>query len=80
MKAQRGIEVYLYTFFNLDARWRWVVNATLRPLYLRERDLLSIVYEEAGWASEPVWMGTENSPPGFIPATCYLKNSTLKSH
>jgi hypothetical protein len=43
MKAQRGIAVYLYSFFNLGARWRWVVNATPRPLYFRERDLLSIV-------------------------------------
>jgi hypothetical protein len=24
------------SFFNLDARWRWVVNATPRPLYPRE--------------------------------------------
>jgi hypothetical protein len=43
MKAQKGIEVCLYSFFNLGARWRWVVFATLRPLYLRERDLLSTV-------------------------------------
>jgi hypothetical protein len=43
MKAERGIEVYLYFFFNLGAIWRWVINATRRPLYLRERDLLSIV-------------------------------------
>jgi hypothetical protein len=33
MKAQREVEVQLYSFFNLGVRWRWVVNATLRPLY-----------------------------------------------
>jgi hypothetical protein len=28
MKAQRGAEVQLYSFFNLSTRWGWVVNAT----------------------------------------------------
>jgi hypothetical protein len=37
MKAPRGVDVYLYSFFNLVARWEWVVNATPRPLYARER-------------------------------------------
>jgi len=35
--TQRGINVYLYSFFNLGARWVWVVKATPRPLYPRER-------------------------------------------
>jgi hypothetical protein len=35
MKAQRGVEVYLYSFLNFDARWGWVVNAKTRPLYPR---------------------------------------------
>jgi hypothetical protein len=34
-KAQRGVEVQLYSFFNIGARWGWVVNATPRPLYPR---------------------------------------------
>ena len=38
MKAQRGIGVLLYSFCNLGARWGWVVNATLQPLYLQDRD------------------------------------------
>jgi hypothetical protein len=33
MKAQRGSKVESYAFFNLGARWGWVVNATPRPLY-----------------------------------------------
>ena len=37
----------------------WVVNATPRPLYPRERDPVPIVLE-AVWAPGPVWMGAEN--------------------
>ena len=37
MKTQR-VDVHLYSFFNLSARWGWVVNGTPRPLYSRERD------------------------------------------
>ena len=36
----------------------WVINATPRPLYPRERDPVPIV-QEAGWAPEPVWTGVE---------------------
>jgi hypothetical protein len=25
MKTQRGVEVYVYSFFNLRARWGWVI-------------------------------------------------------
>jgi hypothetical protein len=43
----------------------WAVNATLRPLYSRERDPVSIV-QGAGWAPGPVWTGGENlAPTGF---------------
>jgi hypothetical protein len=37
----------------------WVAHATSRPLYLRERDQVSIV-QEAGWALGPVYKGAEN--------------------
>jgi hypothetical protein len=47
-KAQRGNRgIAHYSFFNLGARWGWVVNATPRPLYSRERDPVPIV-QEAG--------------------------------
>ena len=39
--------------------WGWVVNATPRPLYPREREPLPIV-QEAGLAPRPVWTGAEN--------------------
>ena len=33
-RTQRGAStIWLYSFFNLGARWVWVVNATSRPLY-----------------------------------------------
>ena len=31
--SRGGVQVQLYCFFNLGARWGWVVNATPRPLY-----------------------------------------------
>jgi hypothetical protein len=40
-----GVEVYLNSFFNLGARWGWVVNATPQPLYRQERDPVPIVEE-----------------------------------
>ena len=48
----------------------WVVNATSRPLYPRERDPVTIV-QEAGWAQGLVWTGWGKSrpPPGFSPWT-----------
>ena len=33
---------------NSALDWRWVVNATPRPLYFRERDPVAII-QEAGW-------------------------------
>jgi len=57
--------VYLHSFFNLGARWGWVVNATLRPLYARERDPVPIV-QEVGWASGPAYTGALNLAPTGI--------------
>ena len=62
MKAQSGSGGIALLFFNLGTRCGCVVNATPRPLYLRERDPVPIVWE-AGWAPEPVWMGAENLTP-----------------
>jgi hypothetical protein len=35
-----GVEVELYSFFNLGPRLGWMMNATPRPLYPRERDVI----------------------------------------
>jgi hypothetical protein len=49
----REHEVYLYTFFNLGARWGQVVNAMSWPLYLQERRPISTV-QDNGCAPRPV--------------------------
>ena len=61
-EVQRRSNVLLYSFFDLDARWGCVVNATPRPLCPREAESLPIV-QEAGWATGPVWTGAENLAP-----------------
>jgi len=33
LKVQRGVEVWLYSFFNFGTRWEWVVSTTPWPLY-----------------------------------------------
>jgi hypothetical protein len=38
MKAQKVVEIQLYSFFNFRSRCGWVVNATPHPLYIRNRD------------------------------------------
>jgi len=44
----------------------WVVNATYRPLYLRETDTVPIV-QAAWWVPRPVWRDVKISPPpGFV--------------
>jgi hypothetical protein len=50
----------------------WVVNATPRPFYLRERNSVPIV-QEAGWAPGPVWMGAKNS------ATTGVRSRTVQA-
>jgi hypothetical protein len=38
MKAQKGSKGIAYSFFNLGARLRWMVNAAPQPLYSRQED------------------------------------------
>ena len=49
----------LYSFFNLSARWEWVVNDTPQPLYSRKIDRVPIV-QGAGWAPGPVGTGAHS--------------------
>jgi len=60
-----GAELYLYSFFNLGPRCRCVVNATLQPLYPRERDPQPFV-QKAGCAPGPVWTDEEFLAPTEI--------------
>ena len=59
----------LYSFFNLDARWGRVVNATPRPLYPRERPGTNCI---GGWVGPQGRSGQVRKispPPGFDPRT-----------
>jgi hypothetical protein len=49
-------ERWRYSFFNLGARWGWVVSATSPSFYPRE----TFPVQEAGWAPKPIWMDVEN--------------------
>jgi len=49
-------------FLNPGAREGWVLKATPRPLYTRERDSVPIV-QQAGYTSGPVWTGVKNLTP-----------------
>jgi hypothetical protein len=60
-RPRGGVEVELYSFFNLGARWRWVVNAMPRPLYTRERPCTHCI--GVGWGPGPVWTGAKNLAP-----------------
>ena len=40
----------------------WMVNATLRPPCLQERELVPVL-EESEWARNAVWTGTKNFAP-----------------
>jgi hypothetical protein len=42
----------------------WVINATARPLYPRERDPVPII-RIAKWVPGTVWTGAIIPPPGF---------------
>jgi hypothetical protein len=68
-RPRGGVEVQLYYFFNLGARWGgW---STPHPgRFTPGKDPVPIV-QEAGWAPEPVWAGAENltPPPGSDPRT-----------
>jgi len=63
-RPRKGVELYLYSFFNFGARWG-LFNATPPALHLRERDTVRIV-QVAGWAPGTDWTGTENRNPSEI--------------
>ena len=63
---------------NLGAKLRWVVNATLRPLYPRVRVPIPIV-QEAELAPGPVWT-SEEKRQSFAPTwvrTAYRSAHTV---
>jgi hypothetical protein len=61
--------MYSSIFFNLAARWFWVVNATPRPLYPRERHGTHCTGGWVGPTACLVGCGKPHPPPGFDPRT-----------
>jgi hypothetical protein len=53
MKAQKGSGGVALLILNLGASCTWVVNATLLPLYLRERTPVPIVQGLVGPQGRP---------------------------
>ena len=81
-----GVDVQFYSFFNLSARWGWVVNAKPQLLDLQKRDPVPIAWE-ARWAPPLVWLGAEilAPPPGFdtqttCPVVSHYTNYTIPPH
>ena len=65
--AQRGSRFYIYSFFNLGAKWgRWLMPQPGR--FTPGKEPVPTV-QEAGWAAGPVWTGAENLAPVGIPST-----------
>jgi len=62
MKAQMGDTLIDLPIDNIGAGRGWAVNASLLPLYPRERDPVPIL-QKAGWNSKPAWKYTENLIP-----------------
>ena len=68
-QGSSGLEVQLYSFFNLSAIWVWVANATSRPLYPRERPGTHFI---GGWMGPRVGLegcGKSQPTPGSDPLT-----------
>ena len=58
LRHRLGRELQLYCFFNLDARWGWMVSATPRPLCLWEG--VPDTHCTGSWVGPgPVWTGVE---------------------
>jgi len=61
-RVERGIALL---FHDHGTRRGWRVKVTPRPLFTPRKDLVPTV-QEAGWATGPVWTGTENLVPTGI--------------
>jgi hypothetical protein len=65
MKAHRGLDLCLYSFFNFGPRWGSVVNATLRPLYSRN----PLYRKMGGHQGRSERVGIISTTSGFDPQT-----------
>jgi len=60
---------YSYSFLNLGSRMEWVVNATLRPLYPRERPDIHSIGDWVSLRAGPDGWENFRPPKGFDPRT-----------
>ena len=65
-KVQKGVEVYIYSFFSLGDLDGGGWSKPSPGRFTLGKDSVPIV-QEAGWAPGPVWTGAENlaPSPGF---------------
>jgi hypothetical protein len=63
--SSRGVQAYLYSYFNLGAICEWGVNATLRSPHPRQRNPVPFV-QEVGWAQVWAVLVCKISPPTGI--------------
>ena len=64
-----GVDTQLYYFFNLGATWGSAVNATLQPLYPRERDIVPILQRIGGPSSRAERVAKNFAQTGVRSAT-----------
>jgi hypothetical protein len=64
-----GVEVQLYSFFNLGASWWWVVNAMPWSLYPSGKHLYPLYRRLGRPQSRSGQVRKISPPPGFDPQT-----------
>jgi hypothetical protein len=89
MKAQEGVELQLYTFFKLSARWGLMVNAKLQLLYPLQKSRYSLYRRLGGAQSQYGLLWKISPPPGYNPQTvqpivllyslCYPSQQNIKN-
>jgi hypothetical protein len=72
-RPRREVELQLYSFFNLGARWEWEVSVTPRPLYPREIDSVFMI-QKPGWTRGPVWTACPQRVPIPGPSSLWRVN------
>ena len=68
-RPRGGVEVQLYSYFNLEARCGWVISATPRPLYPSWENGYPFYRNLGGSQSRSGRVRKALPPPGFYPRT-----------
>jgi hypothetical protein len=76
-KTKKGVEVYIYSFFNLGAKWWWLINATSLHLYPKGKNRNPLYRRLGGPQGRSGRLREISHGPGFDPrivqpvASCY---------